>query len=126
MKKLKTKFFGKWQNKTDLTDKDLNNAIKNLVESKSAPGIGKFLFKVRVAREDSGKSGGYRTIIVFRKGEIALFAYGFGKSEKDNLAKDELKYWKQFAKDICGLDQNQVRKAIDKGEFFELEEIKNA
>lgn len=126
MKKLKTKHFAKWQRKTDLTDEELQNAIKNLEESKSAPGIGKFLFKIRVAKEDSGKSGGYRTIVVFRDGGIAIFAYGFGKSEKDNLTKNELRYWKQLAKNICGLDKNQVQCAIDKGEFLKLEEINHA
>lgn len=126
MEKLKTKHFAKWQRKTDLTDEELQDAIKNLKTSKSAPGIGKFLFKIRVAKEDNGKSGGYRTIVVFRNGEIGLFVYGFGKSDKDNLTKNELTYWKQLAKDVCGLNKKQIQCAINKGEFLKLEENDNA
>lgn len=79
-----------------------------------------------MAKEGGGKSGGYRTIIVFKANDIALFSYGFGKNEKDNLSKNELKYWKQFAKDICGLKANEIQKAITKGVFIELEEIEDA
>lgn len=98
MKKLKTKHFSKWQKKIDLTDTELNSAIEDLIDSKSAPSMGKFLNKVRVARGGEGKSGGYRTIIVFKTNEIALFSYGFGKSEKDNLDSKELKWWKKVCK----------------------------
>lgn len=126
MKRLKTKHFSKWQQKTDLTDADLHSAIEDLIDSKSASGIGKFLNKVRVAREGEGKSGGYRTIIVFKTNEIVLFSYGFGKSEKDNLDLKELIYWKKFAKDICGLNEDEIQKAIEKDKFVELEEIENA
>lgn len=126
MRKLKNKYFAKWQKKTDLTDADLHVTIENLKNSKSAPGIGKFLHKVRVAREGEGKSGGYRTIIVYKKNEIALFVYGFGKGEKDNLDEKELKHWKTLAKDICGYTENEIRRAITKGKFLELEEIENA
>ncbi len=109
-----------------MTDIDLNSAILNLTNSKSAPNIGKFLNKIRVAREGGGKSGGYRTIIVFKINDIALFSYGLGKSEKDNLNSKELKYWKKFAKNICVLNSDEIKKAIATGTFIELEEIKNA
>ncbi len=36
------------------------------------------------------KSGGFRTLIVFRKGLRAIFVHGFAKSEKDNIEKDNI------------------------------------
>lgn len=46
--------------------------------------------KLRHAREDKGKSGGFRTIHYFDGGDIPVFALAiYGKNEKDNLSKAE-------------------------------------
>ena len=41
----------------------------------------------RLAREGQGKSGGFRSIILFRRGLKAFFVYGFSKRDQDDLAK---------------------------------------
>jgi hypothetical protein len=43
-----------------------------------------------VAREGEGKSGGFRTIVFFRYGDRAILTFGFAKSDKANLASEEL------------------------------------
>jgi hypothetical protein len=48
------------------------------------------LAKQRVARQGGGKSGGFRTIILFRLHERAFFVHGFAKNEQDNIRDDEL------------------------------------
>ncbi len=44
------------------------------------PILGGGIVKQRVARPGKGKSGGYRTLILFRRGDRAIFAFGFAKS----------------------------------------------
>ena len=52
--------------------------------------LGGGLRKVRIAREGSGKSGGYRTIYVFGGAHVPIFLVTvFAKNEKDNLGKAE-------------------------------------
>jgi hypothetical protein len=41
-------------------------------------GVG--VIKQRIARPGQGKSGGYRTIIFFRRSERAVFAYGLRRA----------------------------------------------
>ena len=43
--------------------------------------VGSGLIKQRIARPGGGKSGGYRSILMFRSGERAIFVFGFAKSE---------------------------------------------
>ena len=43
------------------------------------------VIKQRIARSGQGKSGGYRTVILYRKGDKALFVYGFPKNERENI-----------------------------------------
>lgn len=46
--------------------------------------------KVRIARQGSGKSGGYRVITVFGGDDVPVFLLTvFGKGDKDNLTKAE-------------------------------------
>ena len=79
MKRLSTKWFKKWSKKVKLTNQDLLEAIKNLEDGLSTTDIGSHLFKVRVKREHSGKSSGFRTIIVYQENDKAIFLYGFGR-----------------------------------------------
>lgn len=67
MKKLSTKWFKKWSAKIGLSDQELIVAIDDLMLGLSVADLGGDLFKVRVKRKHSGKSGGFRTIIVYQK-----------------------------------------------------------
>jgi len=49
--------------------------------------LGGYLFKKRIARPGGGKSGGYRTILGFRRTstERTIFLYGFAKNQRANI-----------------------------------------
>ncbi len=67
-----------------------------------------------------GKSGGYRTIILFRRGERAVFMYGFAKSERDNIDADEEKQFKEAAKHVLALTEKQLAELVGEGDFVEV------
>jgi hypothetical protein len=123
MKKLCTKWFKKWSKKNRLSNQNLLDAIDNLEAGLSTGDLGGHLFKVRIKREHSGKSSGFRTIIVFNPDDRAIFLFGFGKNEKDNLDKNELLYFKKLGKDLLALDVQQIEQAISKNVLSELEEF---
>ncbi|GAA0518382.1 hypothetical protein CDO46_20240 [Pigmentiphaga sp. NML030171] len=53
--------------------------------------LGGFLYKKRVARLGSGKSGGYRTLLSARLGRRYVFLHGFPKSDKADITQGEKK-----------------------------------
>ncbi len=120
MKKLSTKWFKKWSKKIKLTNNDLLVAISDLEDGLSTTDLGSRLFKVRVKKEHSGKSSGFRTIIVYQKDEKAIFLYGFGKNEKENIDKAELQYFKKLGNDL--LDSEELEESIGQKILFDLEE----
>jgi len=122
MYKLKTKWIAKWAKKYKLSDSKLILAIEDLEDNLSSSNLGGGLFKVRVSSENSGKSSGFRTLIVYREGDIAVVVYGFAKSEQDNLSKAELLAFKTLAKDILNQSHSDLDMAIDKGIFIPLGE----
>ncbi len=62
MKILKSKWFNKWAKKSKISDQILTNAILGIDET-SAIKLGAGLYKIRVARPNEGKRGGFRTIV---------------------------------------------------------------
>ncbi|MCU7836202.1 MAG: type II toxin-antitoxin system RelE/ParE family toxin [gamma proteobacterium symbiont of Taylorina sp.] len=103
MRKLSIKSFNKWARKANLKNQDLIDTIFNLENGLSSSDLGSHLFKVRVKREHSGKSSGFRTILVFQKQDRAIYLYGFGKNEKETISKTELQYFKKLAKNYYSL-----------------------
>lgn len=78
------------------------------------------MIKQRIARKQEGKSGGYRTIILFRKGDKAFYVYGFAKSELDNIDKPDIRAFKKLAKILLSVSDQQVDSLLEKGEIEEI------
>jgi len=89
MRKLSTKWFKKGSKKSKINNHDLLDTVDNLIKGLSTADLGSNLFKIRVKRKYSGKSSGFRTIIVYKEGEKAIFLYGFAKNERENISKTE-------------------------------------
>jgi hypothetical protein len=62
----KTKHFNRWASGESLGDNELCLAAKEAFAGQVEADLGGFLFKKRIKRASSGKSGGYRTILGFR------------------------------------------------------------
>ncbi len=121
MRKLCTKWFIRWARKENLSEVNLLEAIDNLEKGLSVAELGGNLFKIRVKRAGKGKSSGFRTIVVYKKEEKAIFLYGFGKNEKSNIDKAELQYFKKLGSDLLALDAKQIASSTKKQILFDLE-----
>jgi hypothetical protein len=122
MLKLKTKWFSKWAKKNSLSDRILLKTIENIPNNIGTVNLGQGLYKIRTPRIGQGKSGSLRTIVVFKKSKIAIFVYGFSKSEKDSLGKDELKYFKILAKDLLKIERKKYLELEKLGKFISIKE----
>jgi hypothetical protein len=82
--------------------------------------LGGHVYKQRVARAGEGKSGGFRTLIIFRVGRNSFFAHGFAKSEKPNVSAKELKALKKLAEILLDLSDEDIGRAVLAGEFVKV------
>ena len=85
-----------------------------------AADLGGGVIKQRIARPGQGKSGGFRTLIVFRKGTRAVFVYGFAKNERDNIEKDELAALRKLAVELLAYDEKTIAQVISSGVLIEV------
>lgn len=103
MRLYKLKAFARFQRREQIADRALANAVRRAENGLVDADLGGGLIKQRVARPGQGKSGGFRTIVAYRRGDRAVFLYGFAKSERENLNDDELSYWQRVAGRISRL-----------------------
>lgn len=116
------KTFKKWSRKNHLTDQQLASSVEEIERGLIDAELGGNLIKKRVARSGQGKSGGYRTIIAYMKGEKAFFLYGFAKNERDNIDDDELRALQLIGSLLLSYEDEKIDHLIDQGELFEIEE----
>ncbi|MBP7648491.1 MAG: type II toxin-antitoxin system RelE/ParE family toxin [Phenylobacterium sp.] len=115
-----TKAFDRFAGKAALEADTLLQAAAAVAEGRFDADLGGGVFKQRVARPGGGKSGGFRTIILFRIGGHSVFAHGFAKSEKANVSATELKALKRLAEALLGLTPAQVAAAVEGRELIEV------
>ena len=79
------------------------------------------MIKQRLARRGQGKSGGFRSIILFRRQATAFFVYGFAKSDRDNIDRQELKAFRLLAAEMLAMDEKALMAALKNGTIMEIE-----
>ncbi len=122
MKVFKTKIFAKWAAKSGLFDSILINAVHELERGLVDANLGGNLYKKRVATRSSGKSGGYRTLLAYRKDRIVFFLYGFEKNVRANINLKEEQALKELTKVYLELTDTQINLAILKNELVEVKD----
>jgi len=115
----KTKWFQRFARRERIEDATLVDAVARAETGQVDADLGGGVIKQRIARAGQGKSGGYRTIVVFRRGDRAVFMYGFAKRERENIRADEEKEFKEAAKHVLGLTEKELVELVKRGDFVE-------
>ncbi len=84
--------------------------------------LGGGVIKQRVARTGQGKSGGYRTLILFRQGDRAIFAFGFAKSAQANISKADLALLRDAASEALEWSGEELNRLIASGTLVEIDD----
>jgi hypothetical protein len=121
MRVYKLKGFARFQRGARIADEALSGAARDADSGLVDADLGGGLIKQRIARKGQGKSGGYRTVIAFRRGGRAIFLYGFAKSGRENIDDDELQVWRRIGRLYLGLDMDGIKAAIESKELVEVE-----
>src|ERR1035437_3848355 len=116
----KTKAFTRFADKAGIPDLALCRAVRDAERGLIAADLGGGAIKQRIARPGQGKSGGFRTLIVFRLGIRAFFVHGFAKNEKDNIGKDELVALKKLASELLAHDDKVIARVVASGTLTEV------
>ena len=120
MQTFKTKAFARFATREGIGDSALCEAVLRASRGLVDADLGGGVIKQRIARKGGGRSGGFRTIVLFRRGKLAFFVYGFAKSGRENLRRDELETFRLLADEYLELDRTALSAAHAAGAIVEV------
>ncbi len=121
MRIYKNKWFAKFSSKEGISDEKLIQAVAEAEAGNIDADYGGGVIKQRIAGPQQGKSGGYRSIILFRRGNRAFFVYGFAKSATQNIGKSDVRGFKKLAEVMLGLTEEELKILLKEREIEEVE-----
>ena len=120
MRVYKSRWFQRFARKEEIADAVLCEAVARAEKGQIDVGLGGEVIKQRISRPGHGRSKGYRTIILFRRGARAIFVYGFAKSQRANIDDGEKGQFKEAAKHVLALTEKQLAELLKRGGFVEV------
>ncbi|MDN5843768.1 MAG: type II toxin-antitoxin system RelE/ParE family toxin [Alcaligenaceae bacterium] len=119
-KTFRTQTFSRWMQKIGLTDEVLCRAVSEMTHGLIDAELGGCILKKRMPLPGLGKRGGARTIVATKLTGHWFFLYGFGKNERANISREELKLLQEVAKELLEFDDDQLAIALAAGEILEV------
>ncbi|MHB8416216.1 MAG: type II toxin-antitoxin system RelE/ParE family toxin [Acidiferrobacteraceae bacterium] len=120
MRIFKNAWFARFARKQRIPDSALVEAVQRAEKGLIDADLGGGVIKQRVARPGQGKSGGYRTILLYRQTHRVFFVYGFAKSARDNIDDDEEAHFRRAAHHVLGISEEHLAEMIANGQFSEV------
>ena len=120
MQTFKTKAFARFADREELEDAALCEAAARAAAGLIDANLGGGVIKQRIARKGGGRSGGFRTIVLFRQGQLAFFVYGFAKSSRANLRRNELEAFRALADEMLHLAEESLEAAVANGTIIKV------
>lgn len=116
----KNKAFTRFARQQRISDLALCEAVERAERGLVDADLGSGVIKQRIARPGAGRSGGFRSIVLFRNADRAFFVYGFAKNERENIRDDELTAFRLLASELLAYTQEQLQTAQEAGILIEV------
>ena len=120
MRVFKSRWFERFALREGIANAVLRDAVVRAERGQIDADLGGGVIKQRIARPGQGRSKGYRTIVLFRRGSRAFFVYGFSKSQRANINDDEEVQFKNAAKIVLSLTDSVLAVRLKRGDFVEV------
>lgn len=116
----RTRWLSRFARREGIGDSALIEAVARAERGLIDADLGGGLIKQRVARLGQGRSGGYRMILAFRRGDRAVVVYGFSKNERENTSADELQTLRDVGRDWLDVSADEIDEALASGKLNEV------
>ncbi len=117
----KNKPFARFARKAHISDADLWGAAKRANEGAIDADLGGGVIKLRIARAGEGKSGGSRTIVLFKENNRAVYVHGFEKKDVANIRPKDLDAFRKLAEAYLGYANAEMALRVEEGALFKVE-----
>jgi hypothetical protein len=105
--------FQRFAQKERISDAALCEAVSRAERGLVDADLGGGVIKQRIPRQNEGRSGGFRSVLLYRAAGKAFFVYGFAKNERENIGETELADLKDLAKLVLEYDDEQISTMLE-------------
>lgn len=109
----KTAWFSKAASKANITNTELCEAIRQVIQGQ-ADDLGGGVFKKRL------NNNMHRSIILAKGGRYWVYEYLFAKKDRVNIEDDELVSFRALAKIYAGLTDGQIEQLLRNKDLMEI------
>ena len=120
MRVFRNKAFSRFAERNDISDQDLCSAVQRASRALIDANLGGGVIKQRIARKGAGMSGGFRSMILFKENDRAIFVHGFAKKDLGNISPNELKALKKLGKIMLAYSDAQLATVVTSGTLVEV------
>jgi len=113
-------WFARFASRERIDARTLVEAVRRAERGQIDADLGGGVIKQRVARSGQGRSGGYRTLLFYRRGDRAVFVFGFAKRDRENISTSDLADLKQAARVTMGLSSPALDRLVEAGKLLEI------
>jgi hypothetical protein len=117
---LKNRGFVRAARKDGLTDQTLCAAAIEIEARLIEARLDGSLLKKRIAKGGKAKSGGFRTIVAYRRHDRLVFLYVFGENERDNISGQERAALLEIGDEDMHLEADKLDALVAKGTLIEV------
>lgn len=121
MRIFQNKPFQRFGRRESIQPASLCEAVERAEAGHVDADLGGNVIKQRIPRSGEGRSGGFRSIILYREGERAFFVYAFPKNQRANITEDELRGFRALARVMLALDEDEIELAVETGALREVD-----
>jgi len=110
MRVFKNKWFHRWARREKISDVLLLKAAEEIVAGQVEADLGGYLFKKRLPRSGTGKSGGYRVLVGYKNPNIErlIFLYAFAKNQRANISDKDKAALRLVAESFAKTTENML------------------
>lgn len=116
----KTKGFARFARREGIADRALCDSVRRADLGMIDADLGGGVVKQRVPRPGQGRAGGFRTLLIYRTNERAIFMDGFAKNERDNIDDDDLARLRELASEFLSYGNRDIATLVTTGAWIEV------
>lgn len=120
MRIFKTAYFHKLAVYEGLTDQQIVEIVQEIEKGLQNGDLGGNVFKKRIAIGNRGKRGGLRSIVAYKRGDKAIFMYGYAKNVLDNISPKEQEVFKKLSKSYFSMGEESLKRLLIHEELIEV------
>jgi hypothetical protein len=121
MRVFKNKPFSRFAARNGISDENLCEAVERASRGLIDADLGGGVIKQRMARKGQGRSGAFRSMVLFRQKDRAVFVHGFAKKDRGNVSPKELKALRKLAKIVLAYSDVHLAAAVASGTLIEVQ-----